>query len=74
MLLDDLVTYTDVHQMKINQNKTNVILFNRARKLDFQPRITIGSSDFLNVVDEIKLLGVRVQVACQHILYVQESI
>ena len=59
--LDDLVTYSNVHQMKINKNKTNAILFNRARKFDFQPRLTIGCSDFLNVVDEFKLLGVMVQ-------------
>ena len=47
--------------MVINENKTKVMLFNTGKKYDFQPKIETGSGDFLEVVDEMKLLGIIVQ-------------
>ena len=59
-LLDQLVSYSADHQMKINSEKTKVILFNNARNYDFLPKCTIGDDNELEVVEEIKLLGVMV--------------
>ena len=60
-VLDDLKIYTEVHQMKINQNKTKVIMFNNAIKYDFQPYLTLEDDCPLQVVEEIRLLGVQVR-------------
>ena len=54
-ILDELVTYTRNHQMKINQEKTKVILFNNAVKYDFLPQLTLDDDKILKVVDEIRL-------------------
>ena len=43
--------------MKINKNKTKVMLFNTARLRDFTPKLKIDG-DPIDVVEEIKLLGV----------------
>ena len=43
-LLNDIHTYTEKHQMKLNTKKTKVILFNKATKYDFQPNLTILKS------------------------------
>ena len=47
--------------MLINESKTHVILFNKARLYDFEPKLTIGNSEQLEVVDEILLLGVKIR-------------
>ena len=59
--LNDLLVYTKEHEMRINETKTNVILFNRAKKDDFLPKLTVGQSTVLNVVKEAKILGVKIQ-------------
>ena len=56
--LDTLLEYSNSHQMKINHSKTKAILFNTSRKFDFLPELTIGGGDNLEVVEEVKLLGV----------------
>ena len=60
-ILDDLKTYTHEHQMKINEHKTKVILFNSALKYDFQPNLTMDADSPLEVVEEIRLLGVQIK-------------
>ena len=60
-LLNDLLQYTAKHEMKVNDAKTNVILFNRSKNYDFLPRLTIGQSEPLKVVEEIKILGIIVR-------------
>ena len=61
-LLDGTITYTEQHQMKMNTMKTKVILFNKATKYDFQPKLTIlNNQTQLEVVEEIRLLGVTVR-------------
>ena len=40
--------------------KTKAILFNRARNFDFMPKLTIEDSEPLELVDEMRLLGVMV--------------
>ena len=47
--------------MTINEKKTKVILFNPGNKYDFLPKIETESGDFLEVVEEIKLLGVVIR-------------
>ena len=55
--LDNLQEYSRVNSMKINQDKTKVMIFNNARKYDFQPKLTVSQIE-LEVVKEMKLLGV----------------
>ena len=61
-LLLELNTYVDHHQMKINEKKTKVILFNNSRKYDFPPHLGFDDNDddVLEVVEELRLLGVVV--------------
>ena len=43
--------------MRINTDKTKVVLFNTARKYDFMPQLTIDGTSLLEVVEEFRLLG-----------------
>ena len=57
--LNQLSKYVKDHQMRINEEKTKVILFNPSKKWDFTPSVSLGiKSPNLEVVDEIKLLGI----------------
>ena len=59
--LDKLNTYVSDHEMKINMDKTKVMLFNTARNWDFTPTVSLGNDDTnLEVVEQIKLLGIIV--------------
>ena len=60
-MLGELCQYTEKHEMKLNQEKTKVILFNNAVKYDFQPKLTLQNGSQLEVTDEIILLGVQVR-------------
>ena len=60
-LLGDLNQYAEAHEMKLNSDKTKVILFNKSRKYDFLPECYFDEGDPLNVVEEIKLLGVTIR-------------
>ena len=55
--LDKLNTFVKDQQMKINFDKTKLILFNTARNYDFMPSISLGNTELL-VVEELKLLGI----------------
>ena len=46
--------------MKINQKKTRIIAFNKSRKYDFPPELSFSDGEFLEVVTDIKLVGVIV--------------
>ena len=48
-------------EMKINQSKCKVILFNTSRKYDFMPQISFDGLNNLEVVEELKLLGIVFQ-------------
>ena len=60
-LLTEILTYTENNQMKLNSNKTKVILFNTARSYDFMPKCHFGQDENLQVVEELKLLGVTIR-------------
>jgi hypothetical protein len=47
--------------MVINENKTKVMLFNQGWKYDFLPHIRTDSGDMLEVVEEVKLLGLVIR-------------
>ena len=47
--------------MKINEDKTKVMLFNRATKTDFLPTLELTKEKHIEVVEEMKLLGVMIR-------------
>ena len=57
--LNNLCDYADENQMKLNKDKTKVMLFNPAKQWDFMPEIEVGGQ-ILEVVDEYKLVGVMI--------------
>ena len=46
--------------MKINNDKTKVILFNMSQKYRFPPEVTLSDGEILEVTDTTKILGVIV--------------
>ena len=55
--LDSVLQFSVLNEMKINKDKTKIMLFNRSRSYDFQPSLFIDNN-LLSVVEETKLLGV----------------
>ena len=49
------------NKMTINSAKTKVVLFNTARKYDFQPQLSLDGIALLEVVEEFRLLGINFQ-------------
>ena len=60
-ILNNLIEYCSKNQMKINGDKTKVMLFNNGRKFDFMPKISLDGQNNLEVVEKIKLLGVHIR-------------
>ena len=56
--LDEIQNYSDINDMKINTEKTKVMLFNKSTSIDFMPQLRLGSDEYLQVVEQMKLLGV----------------
>ena len=56
--LDDTEKFAVENKMKINPRKTKVISFNKSRKFDFPPEVSMSGNQILEVVSEIKLVGV----------------
>ena len=52
--------YAKNNEMKLNYNKTKIIVFNPCRNIDFMPEMTIDDHE-LEVVDEIRLLGLIIR-------------
>ena len=44
--------------MKINKEKSNIMLFNSSRKYDFPPEVYFSDGVKLEVLSEVKLVGV----------------
>ena len=55
--LGELAAYANVNEMKINQDKSKVMLFNTSHKNDFSPELEIDGV-VLELVEKMKLLGV----------------
>ena len=47
--------------MLINHSKTKVILFNNRKVYDFMPKLTLLNDECLEVVEEVKLLGIIIK-------------
>ena len=58
--LTDLDSFTDNNLMKINEEKTKIMIFNTSRIFDFPPELTLpNSAEFLDVINCTKLLGIK---------------
>ena len=47
--------------MVINETKTKVMIFNQATSIDVHPTVTLDQNKILEVVDEMKPLGVMIR-------------
>ena len=56
--INSLVEYCQTNEMRINENKTKVMIFNTRKKYDGRPRLAVRGGEFLEVVESYKLLGV----------------
>ena len=56
-LFNNLSAYANDNQMVINGEKSKLMLFNKGRNYDFLPDIKTESGEMLEVVEELKLLG-----------------
>ena len=57
--LDEVSNYALENEMKLNKEKTKVMLFNTACYRDFMPEVSVDGK-YLEVVEEYKLLGVMI--------------
>ena len=55
--LDKVKYYTDQNLMSVNQTKTKTMIFNRRKKWDVMPELSILPGEYLEVVDEMKIVG-----------------
>ena len=60
-LLDKLKIYADENKMKINETKTKIMIFNQATSVDVFPRVSMTPDKTLEVVEEMKLLGIMIR-------------
>ena len=59
--LDKMKQYCVENKMTINSAKTKVVLFNTARKYDFQSQLSLDGITNLEVIEEFRLLGINFQ-------------
>ena len=57
--IHEVEDFTLKNKMVINKVKTTNLLFNRSRKYDFLPQVQFKDGELLNVVSNIKLVGVK---------------
>ena len=50
--------FTMKNQMKVNESKSKVLIFNKSRKRDFPPEFSFSNNENLEVVEETRLLGI----------------
>ena len=53
--------YTTTHKMKVNNDKSKVMIFNNASKFDFKPELYLDSVEYLNIVESTQLLEVKIR-------------
>ena len=58
--LEELKRYAKDHGMKINVEKTKIMLFNKATSVDILPQVEITEGHLIELVDEMKLLGIMI--------------
>ena len=59
--LDSLKEYAKENKMVINETKTKVMIFNQATSIDVHPIVKLDQNKIIEVVDEMKLLGVMIR-------------
>ena len=59
--LTKIEEFTFTNKMKINENKSKVMIFNKSRKFDFPPELSFNNGDLLECLEETKLLGIQLQ-------------
>lgn len=57
--LDRIENFTTINQMKINPEKSKVMIFNKSRKYDFPPELSFQDGKILECLEDTKLLGVH---------------
>ena len=62
-LLDETETkmYADQQEIRVNHDKTKVMLFNTARNYDCTHCLSLGSDEPLELVEQVRLLGIRLE-------------
>ena len=60
MYLDDVDEFAKENKMKINYKKTKVMVFSRAKKIDFPLEVSFPGGEILERLTEVKLLGVMI--------------
>ena len=60
-LLNEIKDYTLAHKMKVNSQKSKVMLFNTSKKHDFKPAMYLENGKNLDIVEETTLLGIKIQ-------------
>ena len=56
--IEEVKHYARTNDMKINSRKTKLMLFNSCTSIDFMPSITFDTDDEIQLVEEMKILGV----------------
>ena len=51
-----IVAYCESNQMRVNESKSKVMIFNTGRRYDVMPRLALQEDNYLQVVDQFKLL------------------
>ena len=59
--LTKIEEFTFANKMKINENKSKVMIFNKSRKFDFPPELSFNNGELLECLEETKLLGIQLQ-------------
>ena len=59
--LNELSEFIDENSMKINVGKTKVMMFNMSKKLRFPLEVSLYSSDFLEINQSSKILGIIIE-------------
>ena len=55
----EIESFTKENKMKINTEKTKIMLFNKSRNFDFPPEFSFENGILLETVEEVKLLGIQ---------------
>ena len=58
--MQDLEQFAELNNLKVNQGKTQVMLFNKARKWDFPPELKYKDGSQVKIIEETKLVGVMI--------------
>ena len=56
--LNRIESFTSINLMKINEKKSKLMMFNKSKKYDFPPEFAFSNGEFLECIEETKLLGI----------------